>query len=143
MALTAVAAILGGERVLGRKVRSELELEKCARRGFPVGVIGALLARSILHPDELHDMVIPRRTLSHRNRKHERLSRDESNRVSRVARIFAAAVDTLGDEEKARRWLRKPMQRFDGRNPLEMLETDLGASQVEALLGRISHGLAV
>jgi len=138
----AVAEVLGGERSLGRRIRTPLELEECARAGFPTDVIGALLEKAVVSPRELYGWIVPRRTLAHRVKKRERLSLEESNRVSRVARIWAQAVETFGAADKARRWLRKPIRQFGGRTPMEMLETELGAHQVEMLLGRIAHGLA-
>jgi putative toxin-antitoxin system antitoxin component (TIGR02293 family) len=137
-----IAELLGGERTLGRKIRTSLELEECARDGFPAEVAKALLEESVVSLRELYGWIVPRRTLAHRVKKRQRLSLDESNRVSRVARIYALAVETLGEREKANRWLRKPLRQFAGRTPMEMLETELGAHQVENLLGRISHGLA-
>lgn len=137
-----IARLLGGEQTLGRKVRTPMELEECARKGFPTGVLEVLVRRSVVDSKEVYGWIVPRRTLAHRVKKRQRLSMEESNRVSRVARIFAFAADTLGDEEKARHWLRKPMRQFAGRTPMEMLETELGARQVEDLLGRISHGIA-
>jgi putative toxin-antitoxin system antitoxin component (TIGR02293 family) len=137
-----IAEVLGGERSLGRRIRTSIELEECARQGFPTDVIEALLEKSVVSSRELYGWIVPRRTLAHRVKKRERLSVEESNRVSRVARIYARAVETFGDSEKAGRWLRKPMRHFAGRSPMEMLETELGAHQVEAFLGRIAHGLA-
>lgn len=137
-----IAEVLGGERTLGRRIRTPLELEECAREGFPAEVIKALLENSVVSSRELYGWIVPRRTLAHRKKKHQRLSVDESNRVSRVARIYAHAVETFGDPDKAKRWLRKPLRQFGGRSAMEMLETELGAHQVEAFLGRISHGLA-
>jgi putative toxin-antitoxin system antitoxin component (TIGR02293 family) len=142
MASTDIAQVLGGERVLGRAIRSDAQLEECAREGFPLGVLLELVERAVLSSAELYGWIIPRRTLAHRQRRKQRLSLEESNRVSRVARIYALALETFGAQETATRWLRKPLRQFRGRTPMEMLETDLGAHQVEVLLGRISHGLA-
>jgi putative toxin-antitoxin system antitoxin component (TIGR02293 family) len=137
-----MAKLLGGEEVLGRRIVSDLELENCAREGFPVAVLEALQEKAGLSPDDVYGWIIPRRTLSHRLKKHQRLNLDESNRVSRITRIFAMAADTLGGEERAKDWLRRPLRQFTGRTPMEMLATDLGAHQVEVLLGRIAHGIA-
>jgi putative toxin-antitoxin system antitoxin component (TIGR02293 family) len=142
MAPSEVARVLGGEKVLGREIRTDVQLEQCAREGFPVGVLQELIERAVILPGELFAWVIPRRTLAHRQKNQQRLSREESNRVSRVVRIYALAVETLGDKAKAKHWLRRPLRQFSGRTPMEMLETDLGAHQVEVLLGRIGHGLA-
>ncbi len=70
------------------------------------------------------------------------MSVEESNRLARIARIYVLAVDTFADEQKARRWLRKPLRQFANRSPMDMLVTETGTHQVEDLLGRISHGLA-
>lgn len=137
-----IAELLGGEEVLGPDISNDQDLERRARQGFPLGVLGALQARAILSQEDVFSWIIPRRTLSHRVRRHELLSLDESNRVSRIARLFALAAETLGDEERARQWLRRPLKQFLGRTPFAMLETDLGGHQVEVLLGRIGHGIA-
>lgn len=142
MQVVRVAKLLGGKEVLGRRVADELELESCAREGFPLGVLEVLQNKSVLSAEDVYKWIIPRRTLSHRLRKNQRLSLDESNRVSRVARIFAVAAETLGSDERAAEWLRKPLRQFAGRTPMEMLATDLGSHQVETLLGRIAHGIA-
>jgi uncharacterized protein (DUF2384 family) len=38
--------------------------------------------------------------------------------------------------------LRRPSTLLDGEAPLDRLDTDIGTRQVEAILGRIAHGLA-
>lgn len=142
MASTEIAQVLGGARVLGREIRSDAQLEQCARQGFPVEVLHELVEHAVLSSAELYGWIIPRRTLAHRQQRKQRLSLEESNRVSRVARIYALALETFGEENKAKRWLRRPLRQFRGRTPMQMLETDLGAHQVEVLLARIGHGLA-
>lgn len=137
-----IAAILGGEKVLGRRVRSDLDVEECVRAGLPLEVLDAMLDRAVVNSSELYGWIIPRRTMAHRIRKKQRLSLEESNRISRVARIYALALDTLGDDAKARHWLRKQLRQLGGRTPMQMIETDLGAHQVETILGRIGHGIA-
>lgn len=137
-----IAAVLGGEKVLGRGIRKNAEVEECVRHGLPIGVLDAMLEGSVIEAAEVFGWIIPRRTLAHRQKKKQRLSLEESNRISRVARIFALALDTFGNDEKARRWLRKPLRQLGGRTPMQALETELGAHQVETILGRIGHGIA-
>jgi putative toxin-antitoxin system antitoxin component (TIGR02293 family) len=91
---------------------------------------------------ELDRLVLPRKTLSHR-RILGSLTPDQSDRLSRVLRIIDGADETFGDPAKARAWLRRPNQLLDGETPLNRLDTDFGTRQVEAILGRIAHGLAV
>jgi len=90
---------------------------------------------------DLLEVVIPARTLKHRRQRQEPLSLDESDRLARVARVYALAVRVFGNPEKARRWLSKPKIRFDDQTPLAMLRTDLGGRQVEEMLIQIDEGM--
>lgn len=111
------------------------------RAGLPVSAIDAVLAEGWLTPTELDAIVIPRKTLANR-RKLGTLTPDQSDRFSRVTRIIAIARDTFGDDDKARRWLRRPTAPLGGEAPLHQLDTDHGVRAVESLLGRIAHGIA-
>ena len=86
-------------------------------------------------------MVLPRKTLANRRRS-GRLTPGQSDRLLRVARVVARAETTFGDGAKAASWLRRPTRALGGEAPLDLLDTDEGAREVETLLGRIDHGLA-
>ena len=51
------------------------------------------------------------------------------------------AEEVLGTREKAAAWLHDPNRALGGPRPLDQLDTDLGARQVEQILGRIAHGV--
>jgi len=84
---------------------------------------------------------IPARTLN-RRREEGRLHADESDRLLRVARLFARALELCeGDESGARTWLTSPADGLGGATPLEYASTEVGALEVDALIGRIEHGI--
>ena len=56
--------------------------------------------------------------------------------------VVAAAEEAFGDTAKAHAWLNRANRALDGETPLGVAETDQGARAVEALLGRIAHGIA-
>lgn len=70
------------------------------------------------------------------------LTTEQSDRLIRAARVIAEVEETLGSEQKAAKWLRRPTTALSGEKPIDLLNTTEGASQVETLLGRINHGLA-
>jgi putative toxin-antitoxin system antitoxin component (TIGR02293 family) len=70
------------------------------------------------------------------------LTPDQSDRLGRLLRTIDEAETTFGDPVKAHTWLRRPTPLLDGESPLDRLDTDIGTRQVEAILGRIAHGLA-
>jgi len=53
--------------------------------------------------------------------------------------VLAHALETFGSEEKADHWLHRPNHVFQGKTPLEMIESD--PQQVEIELTRIDHGV--
>ena len=111
------------------------------RQGFPVDVVDRALAGGKVTLAELDRLVLPRKTLSHR-RILGSLTSDQSDRLSRVLRIINEAETTFGDPAKAHTWLRRETPLLDGETPLDRLDTDFGTRQVEAILGRIAHGLS-
>lgn len=136
-----IAERLGGFEILNHEIRTDLDLVKALQEGFPTAAADALVAGGGLTGDELHRLVIPRRTLALRRQKGQSLSSTESDRLARLARILANADETFGDPQKAHRWLRKPNRGLGRQVPLELLATEAGARLVEQALGRIDHGI--
>ena len=73
-------------------------------------------------------------------RRRGRLARFESDRLYRLARLLALARQSLGDPDRATRWLKRTNRALGGLAPLAAIDTELGARQVESLLGRIAYG---
>lgn len=142
MEAAAIAEVLGGRKVLGRIVKSPDELTQLVRRGLPAGSLTALAGKLRVGNIVLsRKLGIPQRTLTRRLSQHSRLTAAESDRTVRLARVYANAVEMLGDEEKAAEWLRTPNRALSGERPLDQLDTDLGARAVEDVLGRIAYGV--
>ena len=79
------------------------------------------LRQSGLTDDEIYSLIVPRRTLTHRRARREALSRDESDRAVRLARIAALAEQVFGDRERWWHWLGAEKRQFEGRSPLQLM----------------------
>ena len=116
-------------------------LRRLVREGLPFSALEEVIARFALGRREVSAVLhLPERTLARRKRE-RRLSPDESDRLVRLARIAAQAEETLGSAERAGLWLSRPNRALGGEAPLDLLDTDLGAREVEAILGRLEHGV--
>jgi putative toxin-antitoxin system antitoxin component (TIGR02293 family) len=122
-------------------VRSEADFIPLIERGLPLESLSAL-EEDALSPDEVYQLIVPRRTLSHRRAKNQPLSRIESERAVRVASITSLAEDTFGDKDNADAWLRRPTTALGGERPIDLLDKEVGARLVEQLLNRIAYGIA-
>ena len=137
-----IAEVLGGKKVLGRTVRSLTDLAELIREGLPASSLTALAENLDLGNAALSKKLgIPQRTLTRRLSQHSRLSAAESDRTVRLARVYATAVEMIGNKQKAVEWLRTPNRALAGERPLDQLDTDLGAREVEDVLGRIAYGV--
>ena len=137
-----IADVLGGKKVLGRAVKSLTDLAELVREGLPASSVLALAEKLDLGNAALsRKLGIPQRTMTRRLSQHSRLSAAESDRTVRLARVYATAVEMIGNKEKAVEWLRTPNRALAGERPLDQLDTDLGAREVEDVLGRIAHGV--
>jgi putative toxin-antitoxin system antitoxin component (TIGR02293 family) len=129
-----------GDKLGVSKIRSGEDLASLVDQRLPATAVKALV-RGGLSAAEVYRLIVPRRTLAHRIAKHQSLSKDESDKAVRVARITAMAEQVFGEPERAWRWLRKSKRRFGGKTPVEMLATEAGARLVEEMIGQIGHGI--
>jgi putative toxin-antitoxin system antitoxin component (TIGR02293 family) len=136
-----IAETLGGRNVLKERLADYTAVIHRARAGLPYAALEAVAARYGIPVATLARVIdLPPRTLA-RRKKERRLSATESDRLVRVARAAASAEDVLEDRDNAGRWLQKPNRALGGVAPLDLLNSDLGAEQVETILVRIDYGV--
>src|ERR1017187_2121535 len=131
---TQVAELLGGERVLGASVKTNLELARAIRKGLPAEA-AVQLAEAILDVGAILNLEplqvglefwekgsaaafggsflfgFVREALNRRKAGNGEwhcpptfLTPEQSDAVVRTARVMAKAIDVLGDRKKAAHW---------------------------------------
>lgn len=105
-----------------------------------MSALDRLIADGVVTEHEVEQYFIPRRTIYARRQKGT-LSREQSDMVVRLARIQAMADDVFGNRRNALAWLREANGALAGQAPLSVLDTEEGGRLVEAVLGRIAHGI--
>jgi putative toxin-antitoxin system antitoxin component (TIGR02293 family) len=129
-------------RTLGLNAKSSGELIQQVRRGFSFHALLDLESRSGVPLAEIASLIdLPPRTLARRKRS-GRLSPDESEKLLRISAVFEQAVDLFeGDKAGALKWLTTPKRVLENETPLAYSRTELGAREVEDLIGRLEHGV--
>jgi putative toxin-antitoxin system antitoxin component (TIGR02293 family) len=110
--------------------------------GFPYSAMMRLQRRSGLPATRIAELInVPTRTLM-RRKASGRFLPDESERLLRLSNVFERAVDLFeGDLGEAVRWLSNPVRALDGQAPFEFARTEVGAREVEDVIGRLQHGV--
>lgn len=134
------AQMLGGMKVLGIEVKSDRDLEKVILNGLPCSAIAKIVERIYPGQTDKYYQLVPRSTLVRRQKEGSPLSVEESQKAERVARVFSFAVEVWGDEAKAREFMQKSHPMLDDRTPFDASLNELGARQVEQILGRLMFG---
>src|SRR5258708_23333944 len=129
-------------RTWGLKAENSGELIREVRRGFSFHELAAFGSRSGIPLAEIAAIAgIPPRTLA-RRKSSGRLTPDESEKLLRLSSVFEQAVDLFeGDETNARQWLTTAKKALENQTPLAYSRTELGAREVENLIGRLEHGV--
>lgn len=130
--------------LLGIGASDPLSLSAAIREGLDYAALQRLAEKTDFSVQALGRIVhISDRTLM-RRRSEGRLHPDESDRLLRISRIIASAIQLLeGDLTEAKRWPTSKQLALGGTPPLHLAETDVGAREVENLIGRLEHGVVV
>jgi len=125
----------------GYATASAGDVVAAVRNGLPVAAFERLRERYQVSSDKMAEIVrIPRSTMI-RRKKGGILDRFESERVVRFDRLLTIATEVLEDGNVARDWLTRPARALGGETPLDYADTEVGAREVENLLGRLEHGV--
>jgi putative toxin-antitoxin system antitoxin component (TIGR02293 family) len=118
------------------------ELDSLVSHGLPKQALKAIVDNIGLNTEERKQLlyrIVPEATYK---RRRDKLSAEESGRTERLARIYATAQYVWNSEDEARAFLHTPHPMLQGRAPLDVSMTELGARRVEELLWRLYYGIA-
>ena len=118
------------------------ELDEMVSKGLPKGALKSSIehiCKSVEDRKALLYRIVPEATYK---RRRETLSAEESGRAERLARIFATTEYVWNSEHDAQSFLNTPHPMLQGRTPLDVSMTELGARRVEELLWRLYYGIA-
>lgn len=128
----------------GGRSLSYFEVADRIEAGLPLATVDAL-ARAIAPGDaRFKHRLVPKATYDRRKAAGAPLTAAEGERVARLARVWAFAMDVLKDEGDARHFLDGPHLMLEDRSALDVtLQSEMGAERVMEILGGLKHGTAV
>jgi putative toxin-antitoxin system antitoxin component (TIGR02293 family) len=120
---------------------SSAALIEAVKAGLPVDTFTALARRLRVSEATLAGVVgLSGSTLARRKRAGT-LTPAESEHVLRVAALLDRGAEVFGSEADAAEWMTTTNVALGNLPPLSLADTELGAREVEDLLGRLEHGV--
>ena len=128
--------------LLGLNTFDPGSLLKLIDKGLPWTALMRFVRNTGLTLEQVAGLIdIPKRTLA-RRKTQKRLTSGESDRLLRAARIYSRALALYdGDAQAATEWFTGDILALGGVLPLEYARTELGATEVDQLIGRIEWGM--
>jgi len=134
-----IAGILG----LSRQIHSLYDLNESVTHGLPKATLRSTVSHLTQDTEtarQISNRLIPSASFK---RRRSLLNPQESERVERLARVFATALDIWGNDKDAQQFLFTPHPLLNQQRPVDLAFTELGARQIEQILENIRYGLPV
>lgn len=118
------------------------QLVQMLQAGLPFAELEDLQSSLAIPSERLAPMLgISKATFHRRKGRAGRLPLAVSDKVVRYARLLGQALKVFNGPDAAKLWLNSPQAGLAGAVPLDYARTELGAREVENLLGRIEYGV--
>lgn len=134
-----LAELLGSRRY---EVREAAQWHERILKGLPFEAVENVKAQVSLTDAEVARLLgIGEATLRRARASGASLDAPTSDRLYRLSRVIAIACEVLEGQANALTWLRRAQPGLRGHVPLDLLVTQAGADEVEALLRRIDYAV--
>jgi len=141
MELSGVADVLGGEKVLRKKIQSRMDLIELSNKGLTKNALSHLAKFLSFTMSQMAALLpVTERTIQrYTPRKH--FNRVVSEQILQIAEVAARGAEVFEDRDKFLAWMDHPNRALADKTPLSLLNSRFGAEMVLDELGRIEHGV--
>ncbi|MCH4547181.1 DUF2384 domain-containing protein [Rhizobium changzhiense] len=143
--LQKIEALLGGSGILARRLTDVLDAHELLLCGLPASALDQLVGRLVvIGKSEFLEKTVGMSLRTWQQRKDnpsKPLSREQSGRLWKFAKILVRATDIFGSQAEAERWLTRPVVGLNQHRPIDPLGTPAGVELVVDHLDRLEHSV--
>jgi putative toxin-antitoxin system antitoxin component (TIGR02293 family) len=141
MEFSGVAEVLGGEKILRKKIQSRMDLVELSNKGLTKNALRHLAKFLSFTMGQMAALLpVTERTIQrYAPRKH--FNRVVSEQILQIAEVAAKGAEVFEDRDKFLAWMDHPNRALADKTPLSLLNSRFGAEMVLDELGRIEHGV--
>ena len=140
-----VIKLLGVEKAINQTSHQSdttHKLTRMVRQGLPPSAAEHIAEYYGLSYQQVSELIgISIRTLERHRRENKPLSPVQSDRLLRYARVAARTEAVFENTWAAQNWLKRANPALGGEIPMYLLDTEMGAKQVDDVLVRIEYGV--
>jgi putative toxin-antitoxin system antitoxin component (TIGR02293 family) len=141
MEFSGVTKVLGGEKVLRKKIQSRMDLIELSNKGLTKNALSHLAKFLSFTMSQMAALLpVTERTIQrYAPKKH--FNRVVSEQILQIAEVAARGADVFEERDKFLAWMDHPNRALADKRPLSLLTSRFGAEMVLDELGRIEHGV--
>jgi len=141
MDLSGVMKVLGGQKVLGKKIKSRMDLVELSKSGVPKKALAHLAEYMSLPVRQIAEFLpVSERTIK-RYGPEAHFNRVVSEQILQIAEVAAKATEVFEDMNKFLSWMNHPNKALANKTPTSLLSSRFGIKMVLDELGRMEHGV--
>lgn len=141
MELSNISKVLGGQRVLHKRMQNRLDLIELSNKGITKDALSHLAKYLCFSTSQMAELLpVTERTIQrYASKKH--FSRVVSEQILQIAEVAAKGSEVFGNKKKFLLWMDHPNIAFVNKTPMSLLSSRFGTVMVLDELGRIEHGV--
>jgi len=141
MGFSGVTDVLGGEKVLGQRIKNQMDLIELGNKGITKDALAHLADFFSFRISQMAALLpVTERTIQrYAAKKH--FNRVVSEQILQIAEVAAKGTDVFEDKDKFLSWMNHPSKALGNRTPMSLLRSRFGAQAVLDELGRIEYGV--
>lgn len=141
MDTSTIEGLLGGYKVLGHEIHSEMDLYEIGKEGLPkMALVNLAKSINISIRSLSRILNVTERTLQ-RKKDLDLLNGSVSEQIIQIAEVYSRGEDVFDNIDNFQIWLDTPSTPFGKKKPFELLSSRYGAQMVLDELGRIEYGV--
>jgi len=141
MELRGVAEVLGGVKVLQKKIDSRMDLIELSNKGVSKDALLRLAKYLNLSIRQMAELLsITERTIQRYTLK-KNFNTIVSEQILQIAEVATKGTNVFGDKDKFLSWMKQPNKALANKTPMSLFSSRFGTEMVLDELGRIEHGV--
>ena len=141
MKLSNITEILGGEKILRRKIQSRMDLVELSDIGITKDALLNLANYLSFSMSQMATLLSMTERTIQRHQPGESFNRFVSEQILQIAEVAVSGVEVFEDKNKFLVWMNSPNKALANKTPMSLLSSRFGTDLILDELGRIEHGV--
>ena len=141
MELSGVMKVLGGQKVLGKRIKSRMDLIELSKTGVTKNALVHLAKFMSFSVRQMAEFLpVTERTIK-RYSPEAHFNRVVSEQILQIAEVAAKGTEVFEDTNRFLAWMNHPNKALANKTPASLLSSRFGIEMVLDELGRLQHGV--